>query len=117
MLAFIDESGDTGRKIDNGSIDKNDHGLLEKIPYKFSYKFTCEEPNCSGHKMMIEDWEVMQLYRNMIKEYGKVEGLKKVKDKFLNQICSQKRDTYFFVGTILKHGTWVIIGTFWPPKI
>jgi len=31
---------------------------LEKIPYKFSYS----SAKCKGHKMMIEDWEVGQLY-------------------------------------------------------
>ena len=89
---------------------------LEKIPYQFRYKFKCEEPNCQGHDMLIEDWEVMQLYRSMRDKYGEEQGLIKVKEKFLNEICSPERDTYFIVGTVLAHGTWIIIGTFWPPK-
>jgi len=97
-------------------FDKNKPALLEKIPYKFSYQFTCEEPNCNGHKMMTENWEVMELYRKMKEQYGESQGLEKVKEKFLNQICSPERDTHFFVGTVLQHGTWIIIGTFWPPK-
>lgn len=24
--------------------------------------------------------------------------------------------THFFVGTVLSHGTWVILGVFWPKK-
>ncbi len=97
-------------------FDKNRPLELEKIPYKFSYKFLCEEPGCKGHTMMIEDWEVMELFRNMRTRYGEEQALKKVKEKFLDEICSPKRDTYFFVGTVLQHGTWIIIGTFWPPK-
>jgi len=89
---------------------------LEKIPYQFRYKFKCEDTNCQGHNMLIEDWEVMQLYRNMRDKYGEKQGLMKVKEKFLNEICSPARDTYFIVGTVLTHGTWIIIGTFWPPK-
>jgi len=100
-----------------GLFDKNRPKILEKIPYKFSYRFICEEPNCNGHAMMIEDWEAMALYRNMRDKYGEQKGLIKVRKKFLNQICSPKRDTHFFVGTILQHGTWIIIGTFWPLKI
>ena len=99
-----------------GLFDKNKPPKLEKIPYKFMYYFICEEPDCPGHRMMIEDWEVMELYRKMRDKYGEEEGLKKVKEKFFYEICSPKKDTYFFVGTVLKHGTWIIIGTFWPPK-
>ena len=99
-----------------GLFDKSNPSLLEKIPYKFSYYFICEEPNCPGHRMMIEDWEVMELYRNMKNKYGEQNGLLKVKEKFFNQICSPQKDTHFFVGTVLQHETWIIIGTFWPPK-
>lgn len=30
---------------------------LEKVPYKFSYRYVCEDPACRGHQMQIEDWE------------------------------------------------------------
>ncbi|MBI4722164.1 MAG: hypothetical protein HY769_04080 [Candidatus Stahlbacteria bacterium] len=90
---------------------------LEKIPYKFSYYFKCEENSCKGHKMMIEDWEVMALYRKMRDEFGEERALEKVKEKFLNQICSPQKDTHFFVGTVLQWGKWIIIGTFWPQKV
>ena len=29
---------------------------LEKIPFKFSYRFECDDPRCTGHKMLITDW-------------------------------------------------------------
>lgn len=91
---------------------------LEKIPYKFSYVFRCEEPSCNGHKMIIEDWEIGELYRQMRKKFGSEEtAVEKVKDKFLGQICAPDKNTHFFVGTVLSFGTWVILGTFWPKKI
>jgi hypothetical protein len=91
---------------------------LEKVPYKFSYKFRCEEDGCGGHQMMIEDWEVFQLYRSMRDKFGDEKvACEKVKDKFLGQICSPEVDTHFFVGTVLEHGTWIIIGAFWPKKV
>lgn len=89
---------------------------LEKIPYKFKYRFRCEEENCRGHEMMIEDWEVMQLYRKMRDKYGEKEALVKVKESFFKKICAPHKDIYFFVGTALQYGTWIIIGVFWPPK-
>ncbi len=91
---------------------------LEKIPYKFSYVFNCEDPTCPGHKMMIEDWEICQLYRAMRDKFKSEEiAIQKVKDKFFGQICASDIDTHFFVGTVLRHGTWVILGVFWPKKV
>lgn len=39
-----------------------------------------------------------------------------VKAKFLGEICSHSRNTHFFVGTVLEHGTWVVIGTYYPKR-
>lgn len=97
-------------------FDKDSSKPLEKIPYKFYYRFTCGGSSCCGHKMMIEDWEVMELYRKMRDKYGVEDALKKVKERFLDYICSSEKETYFFVGTVLQYGTWIILGTFWPPK-
>jgi hypothetical protein len=90
---------------------------LEKIPYKFSYVYKCEEPACKGHSMMVEDWEICELYRAMRDKYRNEEvAIEKVKQKYLSQICDPAIDTHFYVGTVLQHGTWVILGVFWPKK-
>ena len=90
---------------------------LEKIPYKFSYHFTCEEPGCKGHKMMIEDWEIGQLYLTERERLGGEElAAQSVRRKFFEQMCAPDRDPYFYVGTILNWGTWVILGVFWPKR-
>ena len=90
---------------------------LEKIPYKFSYVFKCEAPACPGHTMMIEDWEIGQLYRAMREKHGSEQAAcEKVRHKLLVEMCAADVDTHFFVGTVLAHGTWVIIGVFWPKK-
>ena len=91
---------------------------LEKIPYKFSYIFKCEEPLCTKHKMMIADWEIGELYRKMRDKFGSEEvAVEKVRDKFFSQICASEVDTHFFVGTILQYNAWVILGVFWPKKV
>jgi hypothetical protein len=39
-----------------------------------------------------------------------------VKRKFFDEICSDKKDTLFFMGTVFPYNTWVVLGVFWPPK-
>lgn len=88
-----------------------------KVPWKFHYRFTCEDERCTGHRMMIEDWEVGALYWRCVDNGDPPDvAATKVKDKFLSQMCDPSRDTHFYVGTVLAHGTWVVIGVFWPPK-
>lgn len=88
-----------------------------KVPYKFQYRFECDDSRCRGkHQMMIEDWEVGALYWRCV-DGGATppDAAAKVKEKFLNQLCAPNRDTHLFVGTILAYPTsWVVIGVFWP---
>ena len=91
-----------------------------KVPFKFQYKFSCDDPQCNGkHQMMIEDWEVGALYWKCVDSGATPEeACGKIKQKFLEQICAPDRDTHFYVGTVLAYPkSWVIIGTFWPKKI
>ena len=68
--------------------------------------------------MMIEDWEVGALYWRMVDQGATPDvAAAKVKEKFLNQICGVDKTTYYFVGTVLEHSTWVVIGTFYPKKV
>jgi hypothetical protein len=94
-----------------------DQKPLEKIPFKFSYVFRCDDDRCKGHKMMVEDWEIGELYRTMRLKYSDQEvAAQKVKGTFFDRMCAADVDTHFFVGTVLAHGTWVILGVFWPKK-
>lgn len=87
-----------------------------KIPWKFQYQFECSDARCKrNHCMMIEDWEVGALYWRVVDEGATPqEAAEAVREKFFEEICAPNKDTHFFVGTVLAHGTWVIIGTFWP---
>ena len=91
---------------------------LEKIPYRFSYRFACDDSRCNGnHKLMIEDWEICELFLRMRNMYQDEKvALDMVRNKFYNEICGSKIDTHFFVGTTLQYGTWIILGVFWPKK-
>ncbi len=87
-----------------------------KVPYKFHYHFMCDDPRCKGHRMMIEDWEVGALFWRLVDGGAtQEEAATKVKEKFLDELCGAKKETYFFVGTILAHPkSWVVIGVYYP---
>ncbi len=91
---------------------------LEKIPFKFSYQFVCDDPRCKGHTISIHDWEVFQLYRNLRDNYGYAmdQILDKIKQKFFDQMWSEKKDSYLIVGSVYPKKTFIILGVFWPPK-
>lgn len=89
---------------------------IEKIPYKFSYIFECDDPNCKRkHDLMIEDWEICALYRAMKLKYGEKIALEKVKEKYKDEFTT-KKDLYFIVGTESRWNNWLIISVFYPKK-
>ncbi|MDX3917224.1 hypothetical protein [Olivibacter sp. SDN3] len=94
--------------------------LIEKIPYKFFYKF--EDENGKQPRLMIEDWEIGQLYFNCLKKHKSEKvALAKVREQYWDNFI--KRDIYLFLGTTkewhLKRSLnpFVIIGVFYPPVI
>ncbi len=57
--------------------------LPRKVPFKFQYRFECDDPRCNDHKMMIEDWEVGALFWKMVdKGKSHQEAAIDVKNKF-----------------------------------
>jgi hypothetical protein len=88
---------------------------LEKIPFTFSYEFTCDTPGCPSHKLSCTDWEIGAAFRGWKKKYGK-----DWRERFIKRFETEmilKNDTRFFVGTIHGHpDTWIIIGLFYPKK-
>jgi len=88
---------------------------LEKIPYKFSYEFECEESDCPGHTVMCTDWEMGQAYRAWRRAYG-ADWERQFRIRFETEMI-QKNDTHFYIGTLLQHpGNWIIVGLFYPMR-
>lgn len=86
---------------------------LEKIPFKFSYQFSCEEEGCIGHTFSCTDWEMAQGYRHFRQRYGS-DWETKFRQKFETEMI-ERLDTHFFVGTISSHpNRWIIVGLFYP---
>jgi hypothetical protein len=119
---IVDGSPDwSGRKqaaLDQLTLFDERTTQLEKIPFVFKYKYVCAEEKCKGHTQSIIDWELMELYRNVRDEASSTQEIKaKVRAKYLDQLCGNKRDTYFFVGNHSRFpNTFMVIGVFWPPK-
>jgi hypothetical protein len=94
--------------------------VVDKLPYKFKYVF--EDCNGNVSRMMIEDWEIGQLYWNSLRRHEGDEELaiEDVHKKYFNDFAKTK-DLYFYLGTTQVHhfrarNPFMIIGTFHPPK-
>ena len=93
--------------------------MIPKLPYKFSYKF--EDANGKVSTLMIEDWEIGQLYWNCLRRADGDEqvALEKVREKYERTFLA-KHDIHLFLGTTQKFhamrapNPFVIIGVFYP---
>ncbi len=95
--------------------------VVNKLPYKFSYKFIDEENREST--MMIEDWEIGALYWNCLKRHegNEAKACEDVKKKYFDDFAKTK-DLYLYLGTTQLHhyvapNPFIIIGTFHPKKV
>ncbi|RJE70684.1 hypothetical protein [Reichenbachiella sp. MSK19-1] len=100
------------------SENKGEFEVVKKLPYKFSYRLSDNEGTEST--MMIEDWEIGQLFWNSLRRHAGDEKLacEDVRKKYIDDFARTK-DLHLFLGTTkLHHNTapnpFVIIGTFHP---
>lgn len=109
--------------LDQGSLfdeSKNsDFKIMPKLPFRFKYRFVDDSGKVSN--LMIEDWEIGQLYWNCLRGSTPRKAADKVRDKYLDDFVN-KKDLYLFLGTTRRwHGRapnpYVIIGTFHPPIV
>ncbi|MDF2374459.1 MAG: hypothetical protein P1V21_27120 [Rhizobiaceae bacterium] len=107
--------------LDQGSLfdesKSDDFKIMPKLPFKFKYRFVDDAGKVSN--MMIEDWEIGQLYWNCLKDSTPREAAKKVRQKYLDDFAHTK-DLHLFLGTtrrwhVSAPNPYVIIGTFHPP--
>jgi hypothetical protein len=101
-------------------IESNPEKLIPKVPFKFYYVF--EDEHGASSKLMIEDWEIFELYKKCFRQTGsKKEAVELVKRKYF-ETFKTKNDIYLFLGTTkqwhMRRATnpFVIIGVFYPKK-
>jgi len=93
--------------------------LIKKLPYKFSYRF--EDAAGKQATLMIEDWEIGQLYWNCLERAAdENSALAAVRQKYGNDFIENK-DLYLFLGTtrefhLRARNPYLIVGVFYPPK-
>ncbi|MGP8214244.1 MAG: hypothetical protein ACLQQ4_01640 [Bacteroidia bacterium] len=92
--------------------------VVKKLPYKFTYLLTDNQGKES--RMMIEDWEIGQLYWNCLANHEGDEGkaVADVRKKYFDDFAKTK-DLHLFLGTVKVHhyvsrNPFMIIGTFHP---
>ena len=100
---------------------ENPFGVVKKLPYKFSYFF--EDNQGKKSKLMIEDWEIGQLYWNCLARHegNENKAVEDVKKKYFDDFAKTK-DLHLFLGTsqihhYVSHNPFMIIGTFHPKPI
>ncbi len=92
---------------------------VEQIPFDFYYQFKCHgASNCPGHKLIIIDWELGQSYRSWRDIYGTEKLLLgKIEERWLGGMCTDKHDTYFYVGNQHRfQDQFMVLGVFYPLK-
>jgi hypothetical protein len=95
---------------------ENPFEVVNKLPYKFSYEF--EDSKGKRSTLMVEDWEIGQLYWNCLKRNkgDEQKACEEVVAKYEGFI--KNNDIYFFLGTTLEfhrrraHNPFIIIGVF-----
>lgn len=92
---------------------------IEQIPFDFYYKFKCDNfSSCPGHNLLIIDWELKESYRKWRHLYKSEKLLlEMIKKKWYDDMCSDKCDTYFFVGNQRRFvNQFMVLGLFYPRK-
>lgn len=89
---------------------------LERIPFRFAYKYTCEGEACRGHDMQVLDWEMHQAYRQWRQDYGEERWQAAFIERFGPKFF-ELNDVLFNLGNIAAHPqSFCITGLFYPRK-
>jgi len=90
---------------------------LTTIPFKFQYVFECDDSD-NPNQVMNQDWELGVLFLRERDRLGSEDAaIQSVRHNFFELMCRADKDTRFFMGTRHPYNEWLVIGTFWPPKV
>ena len=105
------------RKLSQGSLWHPDQvKLLEKIPYRFRYRYRCPHGDCKTHLQMCTDWEMSQSFRSWRDRYGG-DWEQAFRNKYEYEMIDLN-DTRFYVGTVNRHPkSWIVVGLWYPRKV
>lgn len=106
--------GDLGRLGQQG-LFTGPKATLERIPYKFSYRFRCDDASCASiHKLQVLDWELAEAYRSWRVRYA--DGWERaLRQRFESDLLG--KDLIFNLGNYIKYpGNFGIVGLVYPPR-
>lgn len=108
------QPGQLGKLLQQG-LFIGPKSTLERIPYKFSYRFRCDDAACKiVHKLQILDWELAEAYRSWRVKYG-ADWEKALRQTFETELFS--KDLIFNLGNYIKYpNNFGIVGLVYPPK-
>jgi len=96
----------------------NPFEVVKKGPYKFSYRL--HDDSGKESTMMIEDWEICQLYWNVLARHkgDELKACEDVRKKYFEDFAKTK-DLHLFLGTtrqfhLVAPNPFIIIGAFHP---
>jgi len=103
------------QRLDLSSPTSRELRDLDQIPWDFSYRFTCDDPRCTGHELRILDWEIGASYRKWSRtDPGRWEEM--IREKYERELPA--RDLHLVVGNLAKRRhTFLIIGLVYPPRV
>jgi hypothetical protein len=88
---------------------------IELCPIRFRYHYLCESADCRGHHQSILDWELSESWRTWPNS-GEDDLLRRIRHKWLAEMCGPAKDTRLFVGNQHKSPqAFMVLGVFWPP--
>lgn len=100
------------------SVKTDKPQVVKKLPYEFSYVFKDDQGKQST--LMIEDWELGQLYWNCLRRHegDEAKAYADVKHKYFNDFAKTK-DLHLYLGTaqtyhLVSPNPFLVIGTFHP---
>ncbi len=91
--------------------------IAEPMGAVMRYRFNCHDNTCNGHRILCEDWELLEAWRKWRGKYESDEVTwEKIHSKFYDWMTT-KRDLYFYMGMYYNMPYWLIIGLYYPPKM
>ena len=88
---------------------------LERPGHRFFYQFTCDDPECQGHRLQVVDWGLYELYRKIRSAEGAAAAVQKTKEK-LAELVAADREAHFYVGMHSRFPSFMVLGMFSPRR-
>ena len=104
--------------LDQMNLFNRETRQLERLPWKWRYRYRCREDGCPTHTQSIVDWELGALFRRVRRSTATdADAHAKVRARFLDQFCEAGREPLFIAGNVARWPTsFLVLGVLRPPR-